>query len=83
MNSLHDVLIEERNNPTHKPNKGLVFTPQIGKAVLFFNHLSDGSIDVAALHSGRKIISGVKWAANYWIKLDTTKLEQITNSEDT
>lgn len=47
--------------------KGLVVQPVKGDAVLFFNHLPDGELDTAAIHSALPVEAGnKKWAANFW-----------------
>lgn len=47
--------------------KGVVVQPSKGDAVLFFNHLPDGALDVAAIHSALPVKEGnKKWAANFW-----------------
>ena len=56
---------------------GLTITPRIGRAVIFFNHLRDGSIDYMAIHAGKKVFSGTKWVANYWVKHDPSFLNEI------
>jgi hypothetical protein len=78
MNSIQEQIQDEHRFPERRPTKGLSVSPQRGKALLFFNHLADGRIDSAALHSGRKLLQGTKWAANYWIKYDPDRLEQLT-----
>lgn len=60
-------------------SNGLKVAPLSGRAVIFFNHRPDGSIDHTALHSGRKVHSGMKWIANYWIKLDQLFLNNSVN----
>jgi tetratricopeptide (TPR) repeat protein len=80
LNSIQSSLHEEERYPERSPERGTVVKPRKGKAILFFNHLSDGRIDPAALHSGRKLLEGTKWAANYWIKFDPGRLEQIVSS---
>lgn len=80
IDSIQDILEEEQQFPSQIPRKGLTFSPSKGKAILFFNHLPDGRVDTLALHSGRKLLEGTKWAANYWIKLDPARLDQIANS---
>ena len=54
--------------------RGLVTAPVAGSAILFFNHLPSGELDVHAVHAGLPVAAlpgedrvGVqKWAANYW-----------------
>lgn len=58
-------------------SKGLLVQPRQGKAVVFFNHLPDGTLDLAALHAGMKTINSTKWVANYWVKLDLPRLEEM------
>lgn len=57
--------------------EGLMITPRAGRAVIFFNHRQDGSIDHSALHAGRKVLFGTKWIANYWVKLDEQFLDSL------
>lgn len=80
LNSIQSYLQEEDRFPERIPERGTIVKPRKGKAILFFNHLPDGRIDPAALHSGRKLLGGTKWAANYWIKFDPGRLEQIVSS---
>ena len=56
---------------------GLYIKPIRGTSVIFFNHLQSGEIDPLAVHSGEAIIHGLKWAANYWVDLDLSLLEQF------
>lgn len=51
---------------------GLRVAPIRGAAVLFYNHLDDGSFDPTALHAGCEVLSGEKWCANHWVNLRPT-----------
>lgn len=63
---------------------GLKVSPLRGRAVIFFNHLSSGAVDPAAVHAGLPVLApavessatpGVeKWVANYWVELDEAHL---------
>jgi len=44
-----------------------VQAPEAGTALIFFNHLRDGSLDTSAVHAGLPLLSGEKWAANYFV----------------
>jgi hypothetical protein len=58
--------------------KGIAISPVRGDAVVFFNHLVDGTLDPAAVHAGLPVLSAngdasvspEKWIANYWVELD-------------
>ena len=41
--------------------------PKRGRAVLFYNQLPDGTLDINAEHGGCPVAVGHKWAANVWI----------------
>jgi 2OG-Fe(II) oxygenase superfamily len=55
---------------------GIKIAPKMGDAVIFFNHLTSGELDPAAVHAGLPVKSteegkeGEKWIANYWVDLD-------------
>ena len=53
--------------PKAANGRGLGVRPAKGSAVLFYNMLPDGNGDDLSLHSGRPIVSGVKWVCNLWI----------------
>eukprot|EP01041_Mallomonas_annulata_P001107 gene1107-2153_t len=69
---------------------GLSVTPVKGDAVIFMNHLPDGTLDAAAVHAGlrlRPLSEGnggqectseetQKWIANYWIGLNMDRLKE-------
>ena len=42
--------------------------PQVGDALLFYNHLDTGELDWRSLHSGLPC-DEEKWIANHWIHL--------------
>ena len=50
-----------------KDRQILEVTPEIGKAVLFYNQLPDGNYDVRSLHAAKPVIRGEKWLTNFWI----------------
>eukprot|EP00042_Codosiga_hollandica_P043657 m.416649 g.416649 ORF g.416649 m.416649 type:complete len:86 (-) comp56614_c0_seq3:153-410(-) len=58
----------------HKQNQncspGLVVQPQLGKAVLWYNHKIDrghlGPLNIRSTHSGCNVNVGSKWVANHW-----------------
>jgi hypothetical protein len=41
--------------------------PKRGRAILFYNQLPDGTLDIKAEHGGCPVAEGHKWAANVWI----------------
>eukprot|EP00474_Spongospora_subterranea_P009752 CRZ10210.1 hypothetical protein [Spongospora subterranea] len=45
---------------------GFRVKPKKGNAALFFSMLPDGNLDQNALHGGCPVITGKKWAANFW-----------------
>ncbi|KAK9846654.1 hypothetical protein WJX81_008548 [Elliptochloris bilobata] len=49
---------------------GYTVTPELGKAVLWFNHrASDGStLEPYAKHAGLEVLSGEKWVCTQWLK---------------
>merc|ERR1740121_2457051 len=44
--------------------------PKKGRAVLFFNHFPDGSVDRRAQHIGCPVNEGVKWIAQRWFRFE-------------
>ena len=44
--------------------------PKKGKAVLFYNIGNDGRIIKQSLHTGKPVISGNKWIANKWVRMN-------------
>lgn len=52
----------------------LIVQPELGKAVIWYNHHVDestgwiGAMDVMSWHGGCPVIRGQKWIANFWIK---------------
>lgn len=46
---------------------GVKVAPQSGKAIVFYNVLPDGNMDDLSQHSGDRVESGVKYAANVWV----------------
>mmetsp|Transcript_23125 Transcript_23125/g.39128 ORF Transcript_23125/g.39128 Transcript_23125/m.39128 type:complete len:494 (+) Transcript_23125:139-1620(+) len=76
--TIDDALLHlSKRSPDALKMDGLSVKPSKGKAIIFFNHLSDGSVDPLAVHSGSKLASGTKWVANYWVKLDLNALSAI------
>jgi hypothetical protein len=70
----------------NKSLPGLVIRPQIGNAILFFNHLKTGELDPLAVHAGLPVGSKhligekeitAKWIANLWISHDPQLLSQF------
>lgn len=64
-----------------KESVGLAVKPSQGKAIIFFNHQADGSVDPLAVHSGSKLVRGTKWIANYWVALDMEMLRDMPASK--
>ena len=52
---------------------GVIVPPRKGSALLFYNHQADGTIDPLAVHSGCRVMSGEKWGANHWVRLQDRK----------
>jgi hypothetical protein len=53
--------------------------PIRGDAVLFLNHLADGSIDNAAVHAGLPTSAHTtKWVANYWVHYDPKLFAELS-----
>ncbi|KAG7349665.1 prolyl 4-hydroxylase alpha subunit [Nitzschia inconspicua] len=50
-----------------KEHKILQVTPEVGKAVLFYNQLPDGNYDERSLHSAKAVLKGEKWLTNLWV----------------
>lgn len=48
---------------------GLVVKPELGGALLWYNHDAEGQIDAAAVHAGCRVLAGEKWGANHWVRL--------------
>ncbi|KAL9186055.1 hypothetical protein ACHAXT_005293 [Thalassiosira profunda] len=55
---------------------GVKINPQSGKAVVFYNVLSDGNMDDLSQHAGEKVEKGVKYAANDGSTSSSSKLRQ-------
>lgn len=49
-------------------NNGLKVSARQGDAVIFSNVLPNGHPDPESVHSGRPVLSGVKWLATRWIR---------------
>lgn len=47
---------------------GIEYRGATGDAIIFSNVDSDGRVDLATLHAGLPVISGVKWLATRWIR---------------
>jgi prolyl 4-hydroxylase len=69
---------EEPNNPFAKSIKhsscvqnGLPVASVRGDAVLFFSVTGDGELDRGSLHGACPVITGQKWTAVKWIRMDT------------
>ena len=52
------------------PSLGLRFTPEAGKALVWYNRSasSDGPMDDRVLHGGLKLERGIKWGLNCWFR---------------
>ena len=75
---------EDRWNLSYADNchRSAYVSPQKGRAVLFYNHLSAscvegqqwgcklGPLDPYSLHGGCDVAEGIKWAANNWINVE-------------
>lgn len=48
---------------------GLVVKPELGAALLWYNHDAEGRLDPAAVHAGCRVHAGEKWGANHWVRL--------------
>ena len=48
---------------------GLVVEPERGAALLWYNYDASGALDPAAVHAGCRVLSGEKWGANHWVRL--------------
>jgi len=48
------------------PAAGYTCRPRQGDALLFFNHLDDGTLDPLAVHAGLPVAAGLKLVANSW-----------------
>eukprot|EP00798_Chlamydomonas_sp_ICE-L_P025320 gene25320-10976_t len=44
--------------------------PKAGDAVLFYSFHSNGTMDMASMHTGCPVIKGIKWGAPVWIHVD-------------
>jgi prolyl 4-hydroxylase len=47
-------------------SNALSVKPKKGTALLFYNMLPDGNLDVQSLHAGCPVEKGEKWIANLW-----------------
>ena len=47
---------------------GLLVTPKIGKAALFYSFLPDGNMDDLSHHSANPIEKGEKYLINLWVR---------------
>ena len=59
-------------------DSGVVVTPKMGTAVLWYSHRLDdggqiGEIDLRTYHGGCDVLDGEKWIANNWIDVDATE----------
>jgi len=45
-------------------------SPKMGRAVLFYNHFPDGSVDPRSTHIGCPVIQGVKWITQKWFRFE-------------
>lgn len=53
--------------PSCMDGMALAVKPKRGSAILFYNQLHDGKLDINSEHGGCPIASGVKYGANVWI----------------
>lgn len=62
---------------------GLKVEPEMGKAIIWYNHFLDpqngwmGAMDNHTLHGGCPVTMGTKWVANFWIKATDDKLYDL------
>jgi len=59
------------------PDPGIIVSPKIGSAALFYNIMPDGNADIMSLHAALPVHRGEKWLANFWIR-DTTSGPEMT-----
>lgn len=45
----------------------LKVTPEVGKAILFYNVLPDGNYDERSQHAALPVKKGEKWLTNLWV----------------
>lgn len=45
-------------------------SPKLGRAVLFFSHRPDGSVDQQSKHIGCPVVAGEKWIAQRWFRFE-------------
>ncbi|KMZ68161.1 Prolyl 4-hydroxylase subunit alpha-1 [Zostera marina] len=50
--------------------KGISVKPKKGNAVLFWNMRLDGEVDQKTIHTGCRVLDGVKWSATKWMTVD-------------
>jgi prolyl 4-hydroxylase len=69
---LNDV---EGGGETIFPKMDLKFTPQMGKAIFWYNFLDDShkTADLETIHEGALVTKGEKWGLTQWIKLRPIK----------
>jgi prolyl 4-hydroxylase len=61
----------EEGGETVFPKLKIKINPKKGRAVLFYNISSDGTVDPRTLHGGAPVLSGEKWIATLWIREET------------
>jgi prolyl 4-hydroxylase len=44
-----------------------VVAPRVGRLLLWYNYLPDGTFDPASMHAGCPVLAGEKWATNIWL----------------
>lgn len=54
--------------------KGLSIKPKMGDALLFWSMKPDASLDPSSLHGGCPVITGNKWSATKWIRVNEYKV---------
>ena len=61
---------------------GLVVKPELGAALLWYNHDAEGKIEPAAVHAGCRVLAGEKWGANHWVRLSQGPPPPVSASAD-
>lgn len=58
----------DEGGETTFPRAGLSISPEVGDAILFYNVIPNGKLDVMSLHAGDPVISGEKWVITKWLR---------------
>ena len=53
---------------TDFPNVAMKITPELGKALVWYNHDDSGELTQDSLHAGMPVISGLKYIAIVWVR---------------